>query len=180
MIDFRNAIEKAQNGDALSYGDIYKELYTPIFKYVLSKTRDRNLAEDITAEVFLRFLKSISSYNQQYETPLPYLYTMARNMIINQGLKKKSLALDEDADEYISNGEKSQLEEVMQKEEIKKVLDTLHQLPDDQAEVIRLRFLSELDTREIANLLDKTEANIRKIESRALAKLRSLLNKVNG
>jgi RNA polymerase sigma factor (sigma-70 family) len=63
----------------------------------------------------------------------------------------------------------------IQKEEVDRILDTLSLLPDDQAEVIRLRYLGQLETKEIASALGKTEVNIRKIESRALTRLRELL-----
>lgn len=175
MIDLKSTIEKAKSGDKEAYGQLYTELYTPIFKYVLSRTRNKELAEDITSDVFLRFLKSIGDYTSQTDTPLPYLYTIAKNLIINNGLKKKTDQLPEEAAEYIGDGKATQLETSIQKEEVARVLETLSLLPEDQAEVVRLRYLGQLETKEIAAALGKTEVNIRKIESRALSKLRELL-----
>lgn len=175
MIDLRDTIEKAKAGDKEAYGQLYTELYTPIFKYVLSRTRSRELAEDLTQDVFMRFLKSINEYKPQGDTPLPYLYTIARNLVINQGIKKKTDYLPDEASEYIGDGKANQLEVSIQKEEVDRILDTLSLLPDDQAEVIRLRYLGQLETKEIASALGKTEVNIRKIESRALTRLRELL-----
>jgi RNA polymerase sigma-70 factor (ECF subfamily) len=176
VADLRLQIELAKAGDDSAKTEIYTELYTPIFKYTLSRTRDRALAEDITSEVFFKFLKSLPEYTSQTESPLPYLYTIARNLIINHGLKKKSEHLPDEASEYIPDGKISQLEESSQREEVALVLQTLSLLPDDQAEVIRLRYLSELTTEEIAGTLNKTLVNVRKLESRGLAKLRTLLN----
>ena len=176
MIDLRLQIERAKAGDDSAKAEIYTELYTPIFKYTLSRTRDRSQAEDIASEVFFKFLKSLPNYTSETQTPLPYLYTIARNLIINHGLKKKTEHLPDEASEYISDGKISQLESSAQKEEVSLILRTLDKLPDDQAEVIRLRYLSEFTTEEIAQTIGKTTVNVRKLESRAIAKLRILLN----
>ena len=59
--------------------------------------------------------------------------------------------------------------------EQKILLNALLQLPPEQAQVIQLRFLEELDIQEIAAQLNRTEGNIRIIQFRALKRLRSIL-----
>jgi RNA polymerase sigma-70 factor (ECF subfamily) len=176
VIDFKTLVQKAQTGDSAAFSILYTELYTPIFKYALSRTRNRELAEDISQDVFVKFLENINSYSSQKETPLPYLFTIARNLIINAALKKKPDLFAEDEEETLVSEEPGELQKLRDREEFNLILETLQILPSDQSEVIRLRYLSELETKEIAEILQKSEVNVRKLESRGLQKIRELLN----
>jgi RNA polymerase sigma-70 factor, ECF subfamily len=175
VIDFKELVEKAQAGDMAAYGSIYTEMYTPVFKYVFARTRDKELSEDITGDVFMRFLSSLHLYKTQKDTPLSYLFTIARNLLINNGKKKRPVLFEEGVEENIPAGERTELEKQILSEEVSLVLSALEHIQRDQREVLELKFLSELSTKEVAIMLRKTEANIRQLESRGMRKLREYL-----
>jgi RNA polymerase sigma-70 factor, ECF subfamily len=175
VIDFTDLVQKAQSGDMSSYGTIYMELYTPVFKYIYARTRHRELAEDITGDVFVRFLSSLHLYKTEKDSPLSYLFTIARNLLINEGRKKRPHLLEEGMEENIPSPGKNEFEKHMLSDDVGEVLTALAQIQRDQREVLELKFLSELSTKEVAIMLGKTEANIRKLESRGLQKLRENL-----
>jgi RNA polymerase sigma-70 factor, ECF subfamily len=175
VTDFKDLVEKAQAGDKNAYGTIYSELYTPVYKYVYIRTRNKELSEDITSDVFLRFLSSLHLYTTQKDTPLSYLFTIARNLLINNGKKKKADLFEEGMEENVRDESASALDKNIFKEEISQVMEILSKIQDDQREVIELKFLSELSTKEVSLLLKKSEANIRQLESRGLKKMREIL-----
>ena len=174
MIDYATLVQKAQSGDAEAFGVIYTELYSPVFKYAFVRTRDKENSEDIAAEVFLKFFSSIQSYSSQKETPLNYLFTITRNLLINAGKKKKVDLFEEGAEDIVADTTPSQLHQSIQSEEAAFILSKLSLIQEDQREVIELKFLSQLSTKEVAQVLSKTEANIRQLESRGLKQLREI------
>jgi RNA polymerase sigma-70 factor, ECF subfamily len=175
VIDFKELVEKAQAGNKEAYGTIYSELYTPVYKYVYIRTRSKELSEDITSDVFLRFLSSLHLYTTQKDTPLSYLFTIARNLLINNGKKKKADLFEEGMEENVRDESASALERNIFKEDVAIIMGVLDKLQDDQREVIELKFLSELSTKEVSLLLKKSESNIRQLESRGLRKMREIL-----
>jgi RNA polymerase sigma-70 factor, ECF subfamily len=176
VTDFKKHIEKAKQGDEEAFNFLYAELYTPVFKYTLSRTRHRETAEDITSEVFLKFYGALERYELTTESPLSYLFTISKNLIINHGKKKKSSNFEEGEEYNIPSDNKTQLESAIESEEVGMILELMNELEETQAEVIRLKFLSDLSTKEVAETLQKTEANIRQLESRALRKIREKIN----
>lgn len=79
----------------------YEEQYDKIYRYCYFKVHRRELAEDITQEAFLRFLESKSYQNTG--KPLQYLYTVARNLCIDEHRKKQCEPLTDEAVEGLSS-----------------------------------------------------------------------------
>jgi RNA polymerase sigma-70 factor, ECF subfamily len=175
VIDYTDIIEKAKAGDSEAFGLVYAELYTPVFKYIYARSRDKELSENITNDVFMRFYTSIAVYKTQKETPLSYLFTIARNLLINYAKKKRPRPLEEGELESAISPGLNQLEKSELSGDVTNMLEALTQIQRDQREVIELKYLSELSNKEIAEMLGKTEANIRQLESRGLRKLRDQL-----
>ena len=76
-------MQSAKKGDPLSFGKLYDLFYTKIFRYVAYKVGNREDAEDITAEVFIRMLKSINSFSFQGHPFSSWLFRIARNMVVD-------------------------------------------------------------------------------------------------
>ena len=179
MINYAILIEKAQSGDKEAFGVIYSELYAPVFRYAYIRTRNNEHSEDIAAEVFLKFYSALDSYSSQKESPLPYLFTITRNLLINDGKKKKTELFEDGAEEQIRDTTRGQMDKSILDEDVKHIMSKMSELAPDQREVIELKFLSELSSREIAELLSKSEANVRQLESRGLRRLRELCNETD-
>jgi RNA polymerase sigma-70 factor, ECF subfamily len=177
VIDYTDIIEKAKAGDQNAFGLVYTELYTPVFKYIYARSRDKELSENITNDVFMRFYTSIDIYKTQKETPLSYLFTIARNLLINYAKKKRPRPLEDGELETAASPGLNQLESSELAGDVTEMLEALTYIQRDQREVIELKYLSELSNKEIAEMLGKSEANVRQLESRGLRKLREQLEK---
>ena len=70
---------------------IYSKYFTPLYRYCLSQTKNKEAAEDIIQNVFLKVLKKFPP-NQL--PPLPYFFTITRNTIIDYWKKKKEIVVD--------------------------------------------------------------------------------------
>lgn len=174
----RNLILKAKLGDKEAFGQVYLTLYTPLYRYVLSKCRDKELVDDICQQTFLKFYEALNSYEPE-KSPLAYLYTIAKRLLINHREKKTFESFDEALLESFDDNQGTLIDE-LDIQNLSKVIDTyLPNLTEDEQEVIRLYFYAELTYKEISDTIDKEEAYIRKIKERALKKLRILTQHLN-
>jgi RNA polymerase sigma factor (sigma-70 family) len=152
---------------------LYEENYERLNRFCYSYLRHKEDAEDVVAETFLRAYSYLEKEPKvKYYKGL--LYTIAQNLIFNKfkssNYKKtvSSTLLPEAYDD------KSSSEIFAENKELRNLLDKwLGNLPSDQRQAISLKYLSELEYNEIAMIMNKSEANIRKLVSRGLNSLKN-------
>lgn len=175
--ELKEIISRAKAGDKDSFAVIYNEFYTPIFRYLYGRTGDKELAEDLTQDVFLKGYKSLERYSIGSASPLAYFYTIARNCLIDHWRKITPERIDEDYLAKIADT-RAETDRFSIAEENERILQIgLSALTPDQREVLTLKYLNELSTKEIAEILDKSEEAIRQIIVRALRAMSQKLEK---
>lgn len=122
-----------------------EEQYDKIYRYCYFKVHNKELAEDITQEAFLRFLGS-ENYSEGGKS-LRYLYTIARNLCIDEYRRYRPEALDENVSEEIQV--KGHEDEVISKLVIK---EALNKLPREDRELVLLRYVNEVPVGTICNI----------------------------
>lgn len=166
-------IQRAQNGESKAVGELYMQHHEQIFRYIWSKVGDSHLAEDLTGEVFMRMVSRISTYRPAGVPFQAWLYRIARNLIIDHIRKTASthsVALENIPLMQEPGANPSSIVEThVTMENLQKALNKIEQ---EQAEVIRLRFLVGLQVNEVAERLQKTPAAVKALQHRGLAALR--------
>lgn len=168
--------KQAQKGDPEALGQIYDEFFESIFRFVFFRTNHKETAEDLTEEIFIKAFKSLTSLDGGPEKLRAWLFQIARNAVIDH-YRSKKIVVDLDLLEQEVSYTSSIVDELQLQTEQQQLIQAVRELPPDQAQVIQLRFLEELEIKEIASQLGRTEGNIRIIQFRALKRLRSLLSK---
>lgn len=173
-------VENAIAGDDEAFGLLYDDFYTPIYRFVLKKVSDPDLAEDLTQTVFLKAWKADKSLASNHPSPLAYFYTVARNLVTDHYRKKKPVSLegmDEAQDKLqILPSQDPDPHALLESAEAQKfVKDLLGNIKTEYREVLDLKFLKGYSSAEVAQKLGKSEMNIRQIQVRALRKLKSQL-----
>jgi RNA polymerase sigma-70 factor, ECF subfamily len=169
----KKLILSAKKGDLMAFDELYTTLYTPLYRYVFSKCYDRDIAEDISQQAFLKFYEALVTYEPE-KSPLAYLFTIAKRLLINLKEKKTFTSFDETLLETYGDDTVDILDEVHTKQLASSINEYLPSLTSDEQDVIRLYFYAELSYKEISDILEKEEVYIRKIKERALKKLRIL------
>jgi RNA polymerase sigma factor (sigma-70 family) len=149
---------------------LIREYYADIYRYCCCHVGNRMDAEDITQEVFLKFLSSLEHY-AEYGKIKNYLYVIARNQILDHGKSRKILLL-EAFPENMADNEATQgcdLDERLQ------VLDAVADLEDQERELIILRYYQDLTIKEIAVITGKAPSTVRYTLKKAEKILRSSL-----
>lgn len=152
--------------------ELYTELFTPLFKYVYFRTKDYNLATDLTQSSFLKFLKQDQKpVNREHSLRL--LFTIARNLLIDHWRTKGRHKLESLENTLDIKSDDPTPDKIFEENEdviiIKKIL---HLLSKVEEEIVTMRITSEISYKEIGELLDITPENARKIYSRALGKIK--------
>lgn len=164
----------AQDGEMDAIGALYDQHQASVFRYVWSSVSDRQLAEDLTGEVFTRMLAALPHYRSGARPFRAWLFRIARNLVIDhyrKSGKDRASSLEEVAE--IPQGEKHEPASAYERGLIVERLHTaLSELDTLQREVLVLRFLNGLTIKETAQVLDKTEAAIKALQHRGLASLR--------
>lgn len=125
-----------------------EEQYDKIYRYCYFKIHKREMAEDITQETFLRFLESDTYQNTG--KALQYLYTVARNLCIDQYRKKQRENLWEEITDEASVGNSHAMEE--QLITTLTLRAALEELSEEERELVLLRYVNEVPVAVIGKL----------------------------
>jgi RNA polymerase sigma-70 factor, ECF subfamily len=168
-------IQRAQQGDRTVIADLYRHYYLNMFHFLYYRVGDRETAEDLTSEVFLRMLRFIGSFNPPAATFGSWLFEIARNLATDHFRRmgiRNDVELEEEIMSHKYEDPLTSVERGLTNETMRRAL---HKLNDDQRDVIVLRFVAGMQIGEVAKALNKSEDAIKGLQRRALAALRGIL-----
>ena len=170
--EIKGLVASAASGSFEAFGKLYHIYAEQIYRYVFYQVKNKMLAEDITADVFLRALKAINSCRGKEATFSSWLYRIAHNCVIdNFRSTKRTMPIETE----ILTGSGDPGQELEKKVERQEILEVIAYLPKNQRQVIILKFIDELDNCEIGQIMGKSEGAIRILQMRALGMLREKL-----
>ena len=172
-------VEKAK-GDPDAFGNLYDVYYSKIFGYILRRTANIQVAEDITSEVFFAALKNISKFRWQGVPFSAWLYRIANNKTATHFTRSRNGQIPLDNVSELDLGSTSSAEEelVEAEGELKRheqylaLNDNIRRLDIKYQEVITLRFFENKQINEISAILGKREGTVKSLLHRGLEKLR--------
>ncbi len=149
-----------------------------IFRFCLFKVSNRDVAQDLTQETFMRFWQTLrtgeDSSEQKLKNDRAYLYTIARNLVIDWYRKRKDASLDTIRDTGI-DFEGSGASEITDHASTQEILSLIRTLEEGDQEVLLLRYVEGYGPQEIAKLLNES-ANVVSVRiHRAVKKLQEQL-----
>ena len=173
-------VERAQAGDGAAFGLIYDRYLDTVFRFIYFRVGSRPLAEDLTADTFLRALKRINSFTWQGRDLGAWLVTIARNLVADHfksGRYRLEVTTGDvlDADQADRGPEGSPELAVVDHITNVALLGAVKQLNPEQQECIVLRFLHGFSVAETAHAMGKNEGAIKALQYRAVRALHRLL-----
>lgn len=160
---------------------LFKKLYLlwvdSIYRYLLHKTADRRAAEDLTSQVFLKAFEQLPRYRHRGHFAA-WLFTIARNAARDHFRKSSRVVALDAAQELTLSSDP--LDEVVATDEIRRLDSLIRALPEEELELIRLRYVAGLSHVEIGETVGRSEEAVRKSIVRLLARLRGHLEGNHG
>lgn len=173
----QNLVNKAVRGEASAFGLLYDFYQPKIYRFVVIKVGRREEAEDLTHQVFLNAWQNIKNYKSQGFPFSSWLYRIARNLVIDHyRTAKESVSMDEVDPEYLAVPAAAHFD-LENKFQLEKVRRALNKLEPDYQDVIVMRFIEDLSTKEAALIIGKSEGAVKLMQHRALKKLRGDIGK---
>ena len=171
---------RLKNRDKEAFIKAYDEYLDPIYRFVFFKVNSKEEAEDLTSSVFLKAWDYIQDNNlKDHKTLKSFLYKVARNAVIDHYRKEsrvQNVSIQDKVALHIQDHDQDIGTKLQIASEFKEIQSKLQELKDEYREVIILKYVNELSTKEIADILDKSRGNIRVLSYRALEALRKLID----
>lgn len=169
-------IGRAQQGDKQAIGKLYRLHVDVIYRYIWARVRDDSVTEDLTAQVFLKALEGLPTYEPRGKPFVAWLYRIAYARVVDHWRKQERRVEVPLEDTLPAHGPRP--EDLLDVEsDWVTAIDLLAQLTDDQQDVVILRFIGEMSMAQVAETLGKTVGATKAIQYRALASLARLLEK---
>lgn len=156
---------------------------TQIFRFLLASTRDVDLAETLTQDCFLKAHRNWSNFRGD-STAMTWLMRIAINLQKDQWRNRRlqfwrhtrtnSVDVDE-ASDWLSSGERTAEQQMLAREKVGHVWRAVETLSERQRTVFLLRFVEDLELKEIAEATGLSEGTVKAHLSRALGRVRTEL-----
>tara|TARA_B100001121_G_scaffold196709_1_gene171933 strand:- start:55 stop:648 length:594 start_codon:yes stop_codon:yes gene_type:complete len=178
-------IQQFRSGNNTAFDILLKRYQSKVFSYIMQLVKDHDLANDIFQEVFIKVVINLKKDSYYHEGKLlSWILRISHNQVIDHFRKSSKMpyvgrsSSNPDFDIFsVLKLEDSSIEDVMINDQIlKDVRLLIHELPQDQKEVVKMRFFMKMSFKEIA---EKTGVSINTSLGRmryALINLRKLID----
>jgi RNA polymerase sigma-70 factor (ECF subfamily) len=173
----------AEDNAAEEFSAVVARHRPQIFRFLLSSTRDLDLAETLTQDCFLKAHRNWSSFRGE-SSAMTWLMRIAinlqkdhwrnRRMQFWRRTQSNAVALDE-ASEWLPSGERSVEQQLLAKERVGQVSKAVEGLSERQRTIFLLRYVEEAELSEIARATGLSEGTVKAHLSRAVARVRAKL-----
>jgi RNA polymerase sigma factor (sigma-70 family) len=167
-------IERARR-DSHSFGVLYDHYMEPVYRYLLSRTGSQVEAQDLTAQTFLAAMQAFPRFKQGNFAA--WLFAIARRKWIDQARRRRP---EEVLTEDLAQAAPDLLQQVIHKERSNALRTLLASLPEEEQELVRLRYVAELSYADIGVLLQRSEDAVKKSIYRLVTRLQRRMEEIYG
>ena len=165
--DDKHLVQAAQRS-LEGFKELYNQWLSPVYRYFYYRVGNVKEAEDLASQVFLKVYEELPRYRDKGRFSA-WLFTIVRNKTADYFRSPHP----EVALETVDPGDRTfdLLDQTVRSDELQRLDRLIRTLPEDEQELIRLRFVVQLGYREIGAILNRNEDAVRKNISRLLARL---------
>ncbi len=159
-----------------SFEAFYAANVKRIYAFVYFRIGGRKaMAEDLVQDIFLKAFEAFDRYDPERGASA-WIYTIARNHVINSMAKDRPGVDIEDVLDSVAISEDGR-ERMALNEDERHLLEAIDKLPEDDAQLVRMKYLEGWNFDDLAQVVGKTPGALRVQASRAVKKLKSLMKK---
>ncbi len=176
-------VDRAKTGDGEAFAQLYDRYVDQVFGYVYRRVGHRQVAEDLTGDVFLRAFRRLSSFEWQGVDLGAWIITIARNRVHDHFKSAKTRlerAVDETPEAATPSGPDDPERVTVARDMARALGSALENLSEDHREVIELRFVHDLSVSETAEAMGRTVGATKALQYRALRALAAEVKDVPG
>jgi RNA polymerase sigma-70 factor (ECF subfamily) len=169
---------RAAQADRAAFAALYHRYLDRVYGYAFYQLGDHHDAEDATERIFMAALRALPDFRDQGATFRAWLFRIAHNTVANAH-RSRARGRTEPIPEWFERPapDADPARVVAMADELHEVRRAIDRLPDDRRQVILLRFVDELSTAEIAQVLDRSPGAVRVLLHRSLRDLAARLSR---
>lgn len=153
------------------FQEIYEDYYKKVLAYIRARVNDTYAAEDLASDVFFKCYKNIDRYDPAKAAVSTWIFTITNNTLKNYYRDRKPSSSIDNMEGFEIPYE-DDFDQAMRLEEIREYLDeALAELDEVKRRILLMRYYDEMKTKDIAETMGMTDANVRVILTRTLHKL---------
>jgi RNA polymerase sigma-70 factor (ECF subfamily) len=178
MLKDKLLLIRLQKKDPEAFAQMYDAYADSIYRFIYFKVSNRQDAEDLTSEVFIKVWQYITS-GEKIRNLRALIYQSARNLVIDFYRKKSRRELSQDIEtisEIPDDRQQSLLSSIEATLELDNLEVILRRMKDEYREILVLRYIEDLSITEIAEVLHKSKGSVRILLHRALKVAKELLS----
>ena len=178
-LDTARLVTQIQGGDLKAFPQLYSRYFDRIYGYLRVLLKDSHEAEDATQQVFTKMIESLPTYERRSQPFRAWLFVLARNLAISH-MRKHNRSDVLDPTEMNRHLDTDPVEDEPNINALRWVTDRdltvlIERLPISQRQVLALRYMMDLSAKQIAEILDRNENEVRMLQHRAQRFLRDRL-----
>ena len=154
----------------MDFEALYSTYFPKVYNYIYYRLLNRDQTDDLVSVIFTRIFENLDSYDESKAHLSTWVFTIARNTLINESKKKRPSVSIDDAPDIPADTD-LQLEYI-RREERKALYRELMRLSEREREIIALKFFAEKTNRKIAEELVMNESTVGSVVFGAMKKLR--------
>lgn len=172
----RELVAHAIERDPEAFAELYDRNVVRVYRHVYYLVNDAREAEDLTAQTFLKAWEAIDRYKERGAPIVAWLLRISHNLTVSYLRAKRDHGVLDEAfvDQKLHRNPEDSLEQSTDEASVRRaILD----LREEQRQVIILRFVEEMDYRQVAAMIGKSVPAVRVIQHRALGNLRKIMQR---
>jgi RNA polymerase sigma-70 factor (ECF subfamily) len=166
-------VERAKH-EPDAFGELYDHYFGQIYRFVYSRLRDQEAAEDVTSEVFFKALRAIGRYRPTGHPFSSWLYQISANAIADH-YRHKRPASNIDDEVQLADPAEPMDEAVASRREAARIWAAIDTLPEHQRMALTLKLGEDLKLSQIGQVMGKSEGAVKLLVHRGMAGLRQRL-----
>jgi RNA polymerase sigma-70 factor (ECF subfamily) len=192
QLTFPSLLERARSGEAEAISALYRQFLSGVYWYIAARVPDRDIAEDLTSEVFLEMVENINKVRANNEAMFAsWLFQIARVTVAGYYRKHQRVPVsvslettlwEDDENTAVSSTSHPEYDPIQwaeARDEWHVVAQAINALTEEQRQVLVGRLILGYDVTTVARMVGKKANAVKALQFRALNSLRRLLQKRN-
>jgi RNA polymerase sigma-70 factor (ECF subfamily) len=175
MIDDTQLLAKAKELDPAALRELHNRYYETVARYIQFKIGDPRTVEDLSGEVFVRVIEGLKRGQGWRDTPQGWIMGIARNIVVDHYRKRERMTEVALNEQLTSSENMDPTHHALASERMDELKQAIHQLTDEQRDVILMRFIEGIDIKSVAQAIDKTPGAVKGLQYRALRALAEIM-----
>jgi RNA polymerase sigma-70 factor (ECF subfamily) len=170
LLEEARFVDQAKSGDPEAFARLYDAYVERVSRYIYFRVSEEIDTEDLVSQVFLKAWENLDRYKMGSSPFIAWLYTIARNLVIDHYRTKKDALPLEEAIALPSEMEMPDVE-AQTRFDLQAMRDALQFLTSDQQQALILKYIAGLPNDSIAKIMNKQEGTVRGLQMRGLQTL---------